>query len=82
MSCIKSSYRNRYPEYLRKTIDFCLIYGIAMKIDEPVTKDRLIEILQSLLSTDIEFPFLLQLRKRDIETLVACIRERIDNIKK
>jgi len=40
-------------------------------------KGKLIEILKNLLQTDTDLNFLLQLEERDLETLVACIRDRI-----
>ena len=43
-----------------------------------MTKDKLIEIIQGILETDVDLRFLLQLNERDLETLIACIRERVD----
>jgi hypothetical protein len=43
-----------------------------------MTKEELIEIIKSVLKTDIDLGFLLQLTKGELETLVACIRERVD----
>jgi len=40
-------------------------------------KVKLIEILKDLLQTDADLTFLLQLDERGLETLVACIRNRI-----
>ncbi|MFO7783006.1 MAG: hypothetical protein ACQET7_09800 [Thermodesulfobacteriota bacterium] len=42
-------------------------------------KERLIRILQGVLETDIDLSFLTALKKSEIETLVACIRNRVDN---
>ncbi|MBW2208303.1 MAG: hypothetical protein JRG79_15460 [Deltaproteobacteria bacterium] len=47
-----------------------------------MTKDKLIEIMQGILKTDADLRFLLQLKERELETLVACIRERVDQIGK
>ena len=41
-------------------------------------KEELIEIVRSILKTDIDLGFLVQLKKGELETLVACIRERVD----
>jgi hypothetical protein len=41
-------------------------------------KGKLIEILEGILSADVDLGFLMQLKASEIETLVACIRERID----
>ena len=46
-----------------------------------MTKDKLIEIIQGILETDVDLHFLLQLKERELETLVACIRERVDQAK-
>jgi hypothetical protein len=46
-----------------------------------MTKEQLIEIIQGILKTDIDLSFLVQLEKNEFETLVACIRERVDQIR-
>ena len=46
-----------------------------------MTKEKLIEILQGILNTDIDLNFLQGLKEHEIETLVACIRERVDTAK-
>lgn len=46
----------------------------------PMDKEKLIEILRSILKVDIDLSFLMHLEKSDIETLVACVRQRIDDI--
>ena len=43
-----------------------------------MTKEKLIEIIQRLLKTDADMNFLLQLKKTEIETLLACIRSEVD----
>jgi len=43
-----------------------------------MTKEELIEIIKSILKTDLDLRFLVQLKKGELETLVACIRERVD----
>jgi len=40
-------------------------------------KIKLIEILKNLLKTDTDLDFLLRLEEGELETLVACIRDRI-----
>ena len=45
-----------------------------------MTKEKLIEIIQGLLKTDVDLSFLLQLNERDLETLVACIRDRVEQL--
>jgi hypothetical protein len=43
-----------------------------------MTKEELIEIIKNILKTDLDLGFLVQLKKGELETLVACIRERVD----
>jgi hypothetical protein len=45
-----------------------------------MTKEQLINIIMGLLDTDLDLNFLIQLRKDDLETLVACIRDRVDQM--
>ena len=47
-----------------------------------MTKEDLIKIIQGLLKTDADLNFLLQLKESELETLVACIRERVDEVGK
>ncbi len=43
-----------------------------------MTKEKLIKIIMGLLETDSDIGFLMQLKKADLETLAACIRNRVD----
>ncbi len=43
-----------------------------------MTKEKLVQKINELLITDIDLSFLLELKKEEIETLVACIRDRMD----
>jgi hypothetical protein len=43
-----------------------------------MTKEKLTKILQRLLKTDENLDFLLDLKKEDLEKLVAVVRERVD----
>ena len=45
-----------------------------------MTKDELVEKIKELLKTDIDLNFLLDLKKDEIETLVACIRDGVDQV--
>ena len=49
---------------------------------DALTKDRLIKIIRELLRTNLDLGFLVKLEKNELETLVACIRVRIDEIHK
>jgi hypothetical protein len=42
-----------------------------------MTKEKLIETIQRLLKTDADLNFLLALKKSEIETLLACIRDEV-----
>ena len=44
-----------------------------------MTKEKLIEKIKEILKTDSDLSFLLQLEQSDVETLIACIRDRVDN---
>ena len=47
-----------------------------------MTKEKLMEIIKEILKTDIDLRFLLQLTETELETLVACIRDRIEQVGK
>jgi hypothetical protein len=47
-----------------------------------MTKEKLIKIIIDLLQTDTNLEFLTQLEEGELETLVACIRSRVDSIDK
>lgn len=49
-----------------------------MNGEKHVTQENLIRILQNVLKTDIDLSFLKTLKRADLETLVACIRNRVD----
>lgn len=39
-----------------------------------MTKEELLETIQRVLGTDVDLSFLLQLKRQELETLLACIR--------
>jgi hypothetical protein len=41
-------------------------------------KEKLVEKIKDLLKTDIDLNFLLILEEKELERLVACIRDRVD----
>ncbi|MFC1859008.1 hypothetical protein ACFL9U_13450 [Thermodesulfobacteriota bacterium] len=43
-------------------------------------KTKLVEIIKKLLGVDSDLSFLEKLKKSEIETLVACIRYRVDDL--
>ena len=44
-----------------------------------MTKGELVGKIREILKTDNDLSFLLQLKKKEVETLIACIRDRVDN---
>jgi hypothetical protein len=48
-------------------------------MDKDMNKEKLVRIIQELLRTDQNLDFLTELKREQIETLVACIRDRIDH---
>jgi len=59
-------------------IDF-LCNPVPHQSETGMTKEKLVDKLKELLKTDMDLHFLLDLKKEEIETLVACIRDRIDS---
>jgi len=45
---------------------------------ENIPKEKLLQIIGKLLRSDLDLTFLLKLEQREIEQLVAAIRERVD----
>lgn len=43
-----------------------------------MTKQRLIETIKRILNTEHDFDYLAKLTEAELETLVACIRDRVD----
>ena len=43
-----------------------------------IPKERLLQIIKKLLRSDLDLTFLMKLEQREIEQLVAAIRERVD----
>ena len=43
-----------------------------------MTKEELVRKIQELLNTDYDLNFLLELQIKEIETLIACIRDRVE----
>jgi len=47
-----------------------------------MTKEKLLEIIKDLLKADMDLSFLLKLNRGELETLVACIRDRVEQFGK
>lgn len=45
-----------------------------------MTKEKLVAKIKELLKTDNDLNFLLELKKEHLERLVACIRNRVDQV--
>ena len=52
-----------------------------MELDysDQMTKEQLIEITKKILETDSDLDFLSKLSKSELETLVAVVRDRVEN---
>jgi hypothetical protein len=46
--------------------------------NENISKETLFEIIKKLLRSDLDLAFLMKLDQKEIEQLVAAIRERVD----
>lgn len=49
-------------------------------MDWDMTKEKLVEKLKDLLNTENDLNFLLELKKEELERLVACIRDGVDQV--
>jgi hypothetical protein len=47
-----------------------------------MTSEELVKKVKELLDTDADLDFLLVLKKKDLEKLVACVRGRLDQVSK
>jgi hypothetical protein len=47
-----------------------------------MTNEEMVKKIEQLLNTDADLDFLLILKKKDLEKLVACIRARLDQVSK
>ncbi len=45
-----------------------------------MTKEELVEKIKELLKTDNDLDFLSELKEKELERLVACIRDRVDQV--
>jgi hypothetical protein len=57
-------------------------YWRCKYFSDDLTNEELITIIKGILKTDFDLRFLALLEKSELETLVACIRERVDQISK
>lgn len=47
-----------------------------------MTKEDLVDLLRKILNTEADLNFLSDLEQRELETLIACIRDRIEQEKR
>ncbi len=45
-----------------------------------VTKKQILEKIKEILRTDVDLDFLLGLQKKELETLISSIRDRVDHL--
>ncbi|MFH1929986.1 MAG: hypothetical protein ABIN18_00170 [Pseudomonadota bacterium] len=45
-----------------------------------MTKEDLIKKIGEILKTDLDLNFLAILKKKELETLIACVRDRVDQV--
>jgi len=48
---------------------------------ESMTKEKLVEKIKELLKVDVDLDFLLVIEKENLETLIAYIRDRVDQVR-
>ena len=61
-------------------ISITLNYSAFETMGASMTKDNLVDKIKEILKTDNNLDFLLELKKEELERLVACIRDRVDRI--
>ena len=77
MKKLKFFYRSRQRN--TKYIDKYIVLGlIVLNLMPHITKEKLIEIIKGLLGIDADLNFLVNLDENELETLVAYIRDRIE----
>ena len=47
-----------------------------------MTKQEIAKKIKEILNTGVDLDFLLALKKKDLENLIACIRDRVDHMGK
>ena len=55
--------------------------GYSIEWKEYMTKEKLVDKIKELLKVDIDLGFLLALEKGSLESLIACIRDRVDHVR-
>lgn len=63
-------------------IRYTLGMDISPTPEVNMKKEELVKKIENLLKTEVDLSFLLILKTEEVETLVACIRDRVDNLGK
>ena len=45
-----------------------------------MTKEQIVEKIKEILKTDLDLDFLLELKRKELETLISSIRDRVDHL--
>ena len=69
-------------EVLQRIDSLCLQPLNCAQTVKNWSNEDLVHLVKRVLKTDMDLDFLLELRPKDIEILVACIRARIDSLQK
>ena len=79
-SCPVLRYDKTTDLYCRETgIEyFCVVFEWESRGIKLMKKEKLIDILKKILQTDVDLDFLSCLTDDELQTLVACIRSRVD----
>jgi len=56
------------------------IEALSSKREAQMTKEKIVEKIKDILKTDLDLNFLMALKEKDLETLIACIRDRVDQV--
>jgi hypothetical protein len=68
-----------FAAYLKR--DAAEASPILLTEGKPMTREELVDLAGKILNTDVDLSFLLELSERDLQTLIACIRHRIEQEK-
>ena len=57
---------------------FDTLLPMQRSAEESIPKETLLEMIRKLLRSDLDLAFLMKLDQKEIEQLIAAIRERVD----
>ena len=67
------------PKFIDK---FVILRLTVLNLMSDINKENLVEIIKGLLGTDADLNFLVKVDENELETLVARIRDRIEQVRK